>query len=56
MEIIKNDTVYRVSENSTTWNVTKVSDKLSVSFSVSKELCRTEQELQEYVLSDNELF
>lgn len=56
MKIMKGDTVYNVSENSKSWIVKKESDKLSVSFDISKELCKTEQELREYVLSDNELF
>lgn len=56
MEIIKGDTVYRISESPKTWTVKKESDKLSVSFNVSKELCKTEQELREYVLSNSELF
>lgn len=56
MEITKGDTVYKVSENSKNWTVKKESDKLSVSFNVSKELCKTEQELREYVLSNSELF
>lgn len=56
MKIIKGDTVYKVSENSKNWTIKKESDKLSVSFNVSKELCKTEQELCEYVLSNNELF
>lgn len=56
MEIIKGDTVYRVSESSNKWTVKRDSGKLSVSFDVSKELCRTEQELREYVLSNDELF
>lgn len=56
MEIIKGDTVYKVSENSKNWTVKKESDKLSVSFNVSKELCKTAQELREYVLSNSKLF
>lgn len=56
MEITKGDTVYEVSENSKNWTVRKKSEKLSISFNVSKELCKTEQELREYVLSNSELF
>lgn len=56
MEIIKGNTVYKVSESSKNWMVKKESDKLSVSFNVSKELCKTEQELREFVLSNSELF
>lgn len=56
MEIVKGNTVYKISESSKTWTVKKESDKLSVSFNVSKELCKTEQELREYVLSNSELF
>lgn len=56
MEIIKSDTVYTVMENLKNWTVKKESGKLSVSFNVSKELCKTEQELQKYVLSNGKLF
>lgn len=56
VEIIKGDTVYRVSESSNKWTAKRDSGKLSVSFDVSKELCITEQELREYVLSNDELF
>lgn len=56
MEIVKGDTVYKVSESLKNWTIKKENDKLSVSFNVSKELCKTEQELREYVLSDNEIF
>lgn len=56
MEIVKSDTIYRVTETPKHWTVKRESGKLSVSFDVSKELCKTEQELREYVLSNNELF
>ncbi len=56
MEIVKGDTVYKISESSKTWTLKKERDKLSVSFNVPKELCKTEQELREYVLSNSKLF
>ena len=56
MEITKGDMVYKVLENSKNWTVKKESNKLVVSFNVSKELCKNVQELQEYILSDNEIF
>ena len=55
MTIVKGDSVYLVTESSTKWTVKKDGEKLSVSFDVPKELCKTEDELREYILS-NDLF
>lgn len=54
--IEKNGKTYTAKEYKDKWTVKKESDKFSVSYNVSKELCKTEQELREYVLSNNELF
>lgn len=54
--IEKNGKDYTATEHKDKWTVKKESDKLSVSFNVSKELCKTAQELREYVLSNSELF
>ena len=55
MNIIKGDSVYTVTESRDKWKVSKDSGKLSLSVDVSKELCKTWDELREYVLS-NDLF
>ena len=55
MTIVKGDSVYIVTESSAKWMVKKDGEKLFVSFDVPKELCKTEGELREYVLS-NDLF
>ena len=52
MVIKKNEKVYTVTENKSTWTVKADSGKLSVAFSVSKELCKTSEALKEYVLSE----
>ena len=56
MVIEKNDKKYIVTECRNNWTVKTESEKLSVSFNISKDLCATENELYEYVLSNNELF
>lgn len=55
MEIIKGDNRYSIIEHSDKWSVKLERGKLGVSFSISKELCATEDELRKYVLS-NEMF
>ena len=55
MTIVKGDSVYIVTELRDKWKVSKDSGKLSLSVDVPKELCKTEDELREYVLS-NDLF
>ena len=55
MIIEKNGKIYTVTETSTKWAVKSECGKLSVSFDVSKKICKTERELKEYVLN-NELF
>lgn len=56
MEITKDDNTYRIKENEKSWTVEKESDKLSVSFNVPKNICKSEQELRNYILSNDELF
>ncbi len=56
MQIEKNGKTYTVTECPKKWTVSLDSGKLSVAFDVSKELCSTEEQLREYVLTNNELF
>lgn len=55
MDIVKNGKTYSVTECISKWAINSASGKLSVSFDVSKEICKTEDELHDYVLS-NEMF
>ena len=51
MEISKGENTYAVTELRDKWRVSKEGGKLSLSFEVPKELCKTWGELQEYILS-----
>lgn len=53
MMIEKNGTVYSVSEFPSKWVVKTNSGKLSASYDVSKELCATESDLQDYIQSSD---
>ncbi len=53
--IKKNDKTYNITECIGKWVIKSASGKLSVSFDVSKEICKTEDELRNYILS-NEMF
>ena len=53
MTITKGDSVYTVSESRNKWRVSKGSGKLSFSVDVPKELCKSRDELYEYVQSNN---
>lgn len=55
MIIEKNGKVYTVTELSDKWTVKAESGKLAVAFDVSKKICTTAAELQEYVLQ-NDMF
>ncbi len=55
MCITKNRKDYSVTEYSGKWTVKADSGKLSVAFDVSKSICKTFDELREYVLK-NDLF
>ena len=55
MIITKGSKMYSVSESSTKWIVKVESGRLEVSYDISKEICKTEAELREYVLN-NEIF
>lgn len=55
MTIAKGDSIYTVTESRDKWKVSKGSGKLTISVDVPKELCKTGDELREYVLS-NDLF
>lgn len=56
MQIEKNGKIYTVEQFPQKWTVTNRSGKLLVAFDVSKELCRTEEQLRKYVLDNDELF
>lgn len=55
MDIVKNGKTYNVTECIGKWVIKSASGKLSVSFDISKEICKTEDELHNYILS-NEIF
>lgn len=55
MNITKGENFYVITEHSDKWTVKKEDGKLSVCVEVSKELCKTETELREYILT-NDLF
>lgn len=55
MIIEKNGTIYIATEFIDKWTVKAETGKLLVAYNVSKELCRTADELREYILQ-NELF
>ena len=55
MYITKNGKEYSVTEYRDKWTVKSDSGKLSVAFDVSKNICKTSEELREYVLK-NDLF
>lgn len=55
MQIQKGEKTYAVKEFPKKWTVelVGVGGKLSIAIDVPKELCGTEQELRDYVLSEN---
>ena len=55
MYITKNGKEYSVTEYRDKWTIKSDSGKLSVAFDVSKNICKTSEELREYVLK-NDLF
>lgn len=55
MHIEKNETTYSVSEFQNKWVVKTKKGKITVSYEVSKELCPTEDDLWDYVQT-NDLF
>lgn len=55
MYITKNEKNYSVNEHRDKWTVKADGGKLSVAFDVSKNICKTFEELREYVLK-NDLF
>lgn len=55
MIIQKGSSFYIVTESKNKWKVTKDSGRLSLSVDVPKDLCKDEEELRKYVLT-NKLF
>lgn len=56
MEIVKGEIKYTISERVHDWNViSHLSDTVRLNFEISKELCPTVEELEQYIL-DNEMF
>ncbi len=53
MYISKNGKEYNVTEYRDKWTVKADSGKLSVAFDVSKSICKTSEELREYVLKSD---
>ena len=52
MIIEKDSKIYEVSERSKYWSVVLKSGTLSVNFQVSKEICKTEADLQDYIVKE----
>ena len=55
MIIEKNSKSYTITELSDKWTVKAENGKLSVAFDISKKICTTADELQDYVLQ-NDMF
>ena len=49
MRISKNETEYTVTERKGYWSVSLASGGLTIDYQVSKDICKTEAELQEYI-------
>lgn len=56
MVIEKNSKVYTVTECRDKWTVKNESERLTITFEVSKMLCSTSDELCEYILNNNDFF
>ena len=55
MIIEKNGKVYTVAESRSKWSVSTDVEQLTITYDVSKDICNSFDELQEYVLS-NDIF
>lgn len=53
MIIKKNDKKYEITECKNHWSVVLKSGALSVDFQVSKDICKTETELQDYIANES---
>ena len=53
MYITKNEKKYTITEYRDKWTVKADSGKFSVAFDVSKSICKTSEELREYVLKND---
>lgn len=49
MKIKKSNKEYTIKERKSFWSIALSSESLSVDYQVSKELCKTEAELREYI-------
>ena len=49
MRISKNEKEYTVTERKGYWSVSLASGGLTIDYQVSKDICKTEAELQEYI-------
>lgn len=56
MIITKNDKIYNVKEFEKKWVVSTTIDKVAISFDVSKDLCKTDNDLRDYVLNNDTFF
>lgn len=56
MLIEKNGVKYTITENINKWTVSSGSGSVSVAYEVPKDICKTEKEIKEYILSNDELF
>ena len=52
MRIKKGDKEYTITERKSYWSVSLVSGGLTVDYQVSKDFCKTETELREYIIKD----
>lgn len=53
MFIVKGEKTYIITESANKWTVKTDSEKLELVFDVSKEICATENELRDYVRTNN---
>lgn len=53
MRIEKNEKTYEVTECQKHWSVRLQSGALSATFQVSKDICKTEAELRDYIEKEN---
>lgn len=53
MIIEKNGKIYTVAETNSKWSLKSDSGKISIVYDVPKEMCKSEEELRDYVLTND---
>ncbi len=53
MIITKDEKEYTIAEYKDYWRVTRSAGGLTVEYKISKDICNTENDLREYIKSDN---